>query len=206
MESERNIAEIAKEYAVKCHTETNHTYQDQPYTFHLEMVDDIGDTFIDLIPATHQNNVRGGIWTHDCCEDCRQTFNNVMKATNKQVAELAYAVTNEKGKNRAERANSKYYRGIRRTPFAKFIKLADRIANVKYSYEKRHAYKGESMFVKYRQENANFIWKLIKPEWYEVHQHVIHLLMGSKDYLRYRKSGDKYAPMIMYLENFFDNN
>jgi (p)ppGpp synthase/HD superfamily hydrolase len=49
------------------------------------------------------------------------------------VAEITYALTNEKGKNRKERANAKYYKGIRETPYATFIKLCDRLANVSYS-------------------------------------------------------------------------
>ena len=49
------------------------------------------------------------------------------------IVDIIYAVTNEKGKNRNERANEKYYEGIRSTPGAVFVKLCDRIANVQYS-------------------------------------------------------------------------
>lgn len=197
-----NIAEKAKAYAFKCHEETNHLYDGKPYgSAHLELVNDVIEAFIELIPVPDQDNVRGGGWTHDTVEDCRQTYNDVKKATNETVAELAYALTNEKGKTRAERANDKYYAGIRKVKYAKFLKLADRIANVTYSYQKRQSYKGEGMFVKYGKENPDFIWKLIKPEWYEIHQHIGRLMVGKKNYIFYRKYNDVYLPLINHLEN-----
>ena len=196
-----NIAEKSKAYAFKCHEETNHLYDGKPYgPTHLELVSQMVEVFIPLIPAEDQDDVRGGAWTHDVIEDCRQTYNDVKKATNKAVAELAYALTNEKGKTRSERANNKYYAGIRKTKYAKFLKLADRMANVIYSSRKRQAYKGEGMFEKYGKENQNFVWKLVKPEWYEVHQYLIQFIIGHKSYVRYRKANDKYAPMILHLE------
>jgi hypothetical protein len=33
---------------------------------------------------------------HDVIEDCRETCNDVKKATNEEIAELAYALTNKK--------------------------------------------------------------------------------------------------------------
>jgi hypothetical protein len=203
---EIDIVERAKLYAISCHEKVNQMYDGKPYSYHLGMAVDFGEMFIELIPEQHRKNVISGIWGHDLSEDCRKTFNDIKKSLNKEVAELVYAVTNEKGKTRAERANSKYYTGIRITPFAKFIKLADRLANVKHSHEK---YKLDpllagSMFDKYYSENPKFIWSLIKPEWYEIHQHLLRLLMGSKLYGRYRKVNDKYYPMIMYLENILN--
>ena len=49
--------------------------------------------------------------------------------------EIVYALTNDKGRTRAERAGEKYYKGIRETPYAPFVKLCDRLANVTYSCE-----------------------------------------------------------------------
>ena len=51
----------------------------------------------------------------------------------RQATEMVYALTNEKGRTRAERANDKYYQGIRETPYAPMLKLADRLANISYS-------------------------------------------------------------------------
>ena len=49
------------------------------------------------------------------------------------AAEMVYALTNDKGRSRAERAGEHYYAGIRETPYAPFLKLADRLANITYS-------------------------------------------------------------------------
>jgi hypothetical protein len=72
-----------------------------------------------------------------------------------EAADIIYAVTNEKGKNRSERANDKYYEGIRNTKGAVFVKLCDRIANVQYSKMTK-----SRMFEMYRKENDNFMTKL----------------------------------------------
>ena len=145
------ISEKAKHYAEKCHNETNQQYDKQPYFIHLQMVVDAAWRFIYLIPEQYRDDVIAGCWVHDCIEDCRQTYNDVQNATNKMVAEYAYALTNEKGKTRLERANDKYYEGIRNLPYATFIKLCDRIANMEYS--KTH--KG-NMFKKYTAEYPHF--------------------------------------------------
>jgi hypothetical protein len=50
------------------------------------------------------------------------------------AAEIVYALTNDKGRTRAERAGDHYYEGIRLTPYAPMVKLADRLANTSYSF------------------------------------------------------------------------
>jgi (p)ppGpp synthase/HD superfamily hydrolase len=94
-------------------------------------------------------------WGHDLIEDCRVSYNDVKHVLGQEAADIVYAVTNEKGKNRNERANEKYYEGIRNTPGAVFVKLCDRIANVQYS-----KMTGSRMFEMYRKENDNFVVKL----------------------------------------------
>ena len=67
------------------------------------------------------------------------------------ATEIAYALTNDKGRSRAERAGEKYYQGIRETPYAPFVKLCDRLANITFSCSAdnsdsrrmREVYKGE---------------------------------------------------------------
>lgn len=145
-----NLSEV-KMYAIKCHTETNHFYDKQfPYHYHLQMAVHIGLQFINLIPEKDRDNVIGAIWCHDTVEDARQTYSDVIKATNYEIAEMVYAVTNEKGRNRTERANRKYYDGIVETKYATFVKLCDRIANVK------HSKKTGNMLEMYRKENKYF--------------------------------------------------
>lgn len=128
-----NIIEKARQYAISCHSETNHKYDGYPYEVHLQMVADAAGRYAYLIPEKDQEDFIAAAWVHDVIEDCRQTYNDVLMATNKQVAELAYALTNEKGRNRKERANEKYYAGIRACPYATLLKVCDRIANTEYS-------------------------------------------------------------------------
>lgn len=149
------IIKTSKDYAVKCHSETNHLYDGKPYSYHLNMVYDIAYKFIHLIPEHERHDVLASCWTHDVIEDCRQTYNDVKEATNLQVAELTYALTNDKGKNRKERAGDKYYEGIRKTPNAVFVKLCDRIANYKYSVDT-----GSRMADMYEKENESFLSQL----------------------------------------------
>ena len=198
-----NIAEKARLYAIECHKRKNNLYDGKPYEYHLNMVNDVIEEFIDLIEEDHRDDVRGGGWNHDTVEDCGETINDVIKATNKEVGELAYALTNEKGKTRAERANSKYYRGIRRKPRAVFLKLADRIANVKYSKRMLNLTGKAGMFEKYKKENPKFIWGLIKPEWYQIHLWVLYVL-SPMNFLYYRIKNDKYSHMIIRLNELLN--
>ena len=155
----------AKEYAISCHVSTNHAYGPiHPYSFHLQMVVDFAKEYIDLIPEEHVQDVLAASWCHDLIEDTRQTYNDVKANTNEAVADMVYALTNEKGKTRSQRANDKYYQGIKDTPFAVFIKLCDRLANFKYSIDSK-----SFMALKYAKENKDFIHSLIdmKAELYE---------------------------------------
>lgn len=166
------LLEKAKLYAQKCHAETNHLYGGtNPYSVHLEMVVEVAYQFLHLIPEIDHENVLAGCWVHDCIEDCRQTYNDVKSATNTDVAELAYALTNEKGKSRKERANDKYYEGIQNTPHATFIKLCDRIANIQYSKQE-----GSSMMNVYKSEYEEFSDKLYDTKYSEMFVYLKSLL------------------------------
>jgi (p)ppGpp synthase/HD superfamily hydrolase len=143
-------------YAINCHTSTNHLYDGKPYVLHLSMVVQIANNFIELVPEQVKNDVIAACWLHDVIEDCRQTYNDVKQVAGERVADIVYALSNEKGKTRLERANAKYYKGIRDTAFATFVKLCDRIANVVYS---KHA-ADDRMFKMYQKEHEHFIEQL----------------------------------------------
>lgn len=151
----QNTSDLAKDYAIKCHRNCNQMYHDKPYEFHLEMAVSIGEDFQWMIPIEDLDDVIAGIWCHDLIEDVNVTYNDVLRVTNETVAEYAYALTNEKGRNRSERANDKYYEGIKKYKHSTFIKLCDRIANVKYSKDNN-----EKMFQMYKNEQEEFKEKL----------------------------------------------
>ena len=112
-------------------------------------------------------------WGHDLIEDTRTSYNDVNSKLGVHVADIVYAVSNEKGKNRKERANDKYYEGIRETLGAVFVKLCDRIANVQYSKMTK-----SRMFEMYKKENIDFMIKLgreVGNPYEEMYQYLINL-------------------------------
>ena len=159
------------DYATNRHLKVNHKYDNKDYTYHLNMVYEAAQQFIHLVDEAQRENVYCGCWVHDIIEDARETYNDVLQNTNITVAELAYALTNEKGKNRSERANDKYYKDMHAVPNAVFIKFCDRIANITHSKKQ-----GSKMFNKYKKENENFVKKLYKPELKEMINFIEELL------------------------------
>lgn len=169
----RNPIEIAKEYAIKCHTDVNHFYDiNKPYSIHLNLTYEYGLKYDYLIEESDWINALSACYCHDLIEDCRQTYNNVKSKTNEVIANIVYAVTNEKGRNRKERANDKYYEGIKNTPLATFVKLSDRLANIKYSkdndserlecYKKEYAHFKEMLYIDSLKPMFNEIEELLK--------------------------------------------
>lgn len=141
-----------RRFAIEAHHNTNHLYNGAPYSLHLAMVVEYAYKYRNLVSDTAFEEVVAACWLHDVIEDCRMTYNDVKNVGGKSVADIVYAVTNEKGRNRKERANNHYYSGIISTPFASFVKLCDRLANVQYSYEN-----DSRMFLMYRGEFGSFL-------------------------------------------------
>lgn len=154
------------DWIIEQHRKTNHLYDDYiPYEFHLKLVVKEFNDFKHTLPKDMyvDSSFRGdgditlrtielACWGHDLIEDTRVSYNDVATSLGIAAADIIYAVTNEKGKNRKERANDKYYEDIRNTKGAAFVKLCDRIANVKYSI-----LTGSNMYDMYRKENKTFI-------------------------------------------------
>lgn len=97
-------------------------------------------------------------WLHDVVEDTPTTRDEVAAYFGDEVAALVWAVSNEPGKNRAERA-SKTYPKIAATPRAIIVKLADRIANVEASKRSRR-----DLYAMYRREWPKFETSLRNPD------------------------------------------
>lgn len=149
-------------WIIEQHESTNHQYDKYlPYEFHLRMVHQVAKEFIHLITNSNdgETSLRESVllaaFGHDLVEDTRVSYNDVKGVLGYTTTEIVYALTNEKGKNRKERANDKYYDGIRSVEGAVFVKLCDRIANVRYG-----KITGSGMVKMYHKENPNFIQKL----------------------------------------------
>ena len=137
------IGEI-RQIAHDLHQSVNQTYgENLPYGFHLDMVAEGLRDYGHLVCAAEADILPlfFGAYFHDSIEDARLSYNDVMHQARAlmnedqafMATEIVYALTNEKGRNRAERAGERYYQGIRTTPYAPFVKLCDRLANVTYS-------------------------------------------------------------------------
>lgn len=148
------------------HRNRNHLYDGYlPYEFHLNMVAYNARKFVNIIsePGAHLAlDILIACYGHDLIEDAGVSYNDCKKVLGENVADIIYAVTNEKGKTRAERANDKYYNEMRQVPGAIFVKLCDRIANVQYS---KMTYSG--MLETYKQENDSFVTRLKAPREYD---------------------------------------
>lgn len=143
-------------WAISQHEETNHKYDKiLPYSFHLAMVAMCATKYITLINEPYREDVICAAWGHDLIEDCRVTYNDVKNQMGEYTANIIYAVTNPKGKNRAERGNVQFYQEMHKVNGAIFVKLCDRLANASYS-----VLNGSRMADVYRTENDSFLEKI----------------------------------------------
>ena len=130
------------------HASVNQHYgKDLPYSFHLRLAASYLTKYghQELTDASEFDTLYAAVYFHDSIEDARMTYNDVkaeFERLNKEcgcdihvvdAAEMVYALTNDKGRTRAERAGEAYYAGIRETAHAPFLKMCDRLANMKFS-------------------------------------------------------------------------
>lgn len=149
------LIQRSKEFAIGLHTARNQMYGEHPYSFHLEMVEAVGQRYIHLLPEGQRESAIAGCWVHDVIEDTGVSYNDVKKNTSLEVAEIAFALTTPKGRTRAERHNDAYYQGIQDCPGARFVKVCDRIANITHSKNS-----GSDMIHVYRSEGGHFWQRL----------------------------------------------
>ena len=121
MEKYADEIEKIRQSAYDLHKSVNQTYGDDlPYGYHLDMVvqgiRDYGHLVCvredDVLPLFF-----GGYY-HDSMEDARMTYNDVKKVAGSMLTEEQALMA---------------YQGIRETPYAPFVKLCDRLANITYS-------------------------------------------------------------------------
>lgn len=170
--------EAIRERAASIHSSVNQWYDKvHPYSFHLCAVADcVMEHLEDEMPEEDILPVIFGAYFHDSIEDARLSYNDVRRIAldymdERQAlvaAEIVYALTNDKGRTRAERAGEKYYSGIRTTPYASFVKMADRFANMSYSVRN-----GQRMAEVYRSEMPHFLESVVvggtvPGSWYHV--------------------------------------
>lgn len=172
----------------------NQKYGDSlPYNFHLKAVEAQGSKFKHLVEHTEYENkgnhvssrftsdelVQLALLCHDCLEDARLTYNDIRELGTEalhntiggeMLADIIYCVTDEKGKNRVERKNEKYYKELSNNKLAVFVKLADLAANTLYS-----KLTNSSMYEKYKTEFPKFKERVYVEEYKEFFDYVENL-------------------------------
>ena len=156
------------------HSDVNQFYGNGlPYSYHLDSVAEYVRRYGHFVCNLHQDvlPLMFGAYFHDSIEDARLSYNDVTKKALEiglsdvqayMGAEIVYALTNEKGRTREERANQRYYEGIRLTPYAPFCKMCDRLANLNFSAQQIDK-SNIHMLEVYRNELPHFI-TAIQPE------------------------------------------
>ena len=114
-------------------------YGDCAYTAHLVKVEEVTRRYFDDTNNIGRDLIIGA-WLHDIIEDTDTSYVDVKDMFGKDIAELVYAVTNELGRNRQEKAR-KTYPKIKKHPYATYLKLADRIANIECSQKTDQKFK-----------------------------------------------------------------
>ncbi len=138
---------FAKQFASALHADQRQLYDDgQPYSVHLDFVHDTLLLF-DFI----DRDILAAAYLHDVVEDTKIDQSVISSLFGGKIATLVWAVTDEPGKNRKERKAATYPK-IKATPGATALKLADRIANVKYAVDTKNV----RMLKMYRQEQPDF--------------------------------------------------
>jgi len=143
------IVEAARQYGIRVHNAAGCTYGDdnEDYIVHLDDVHMNVWEFEGVFRYENDRwNTRAAAYTHDASEDAQQTFNDVMKATNKEVALITLAVTDVPEMNRLLRhlmtlpKTVKDYRAL-------ILKLCDLKANSGYGKGAKNG-----MYKKYQKE------------------------------------------------------
>lgn len=125
-EKKEATLEDVKRYARRKHV--GQMYGDYYYDKHLHDVSHVLAEFgfsKEAYPHLHK-----ACYTHDIFEDTATSYNDVKKRFGEMVAEISYAVTDELGRNRKERA-AKTHPKIKGFYEATVIKLCDRVANIR---------------------------------------------------------------------------
>jgi (p)ppGpp synthase/HD superfamily hydrolase len=146
-------------FAISSHINRNLLYGEDQYYVHLHLAYRFAKKYIHLLPEGEiRLHVLQAIWLHDTMEDCSITYNDLLKHFNRDVAEIVYLLSNNRGRTRSERADDNYYATMRESAGAVFSKICDRLANVLNSKIEE-----SSMLEKYKSELPKFEERLQTP-------------------------------------------
>ncbi len=145
------LVDGAKAFAVKHHG--SQLYGEHPYEKHLTDVVQVLKGHIHEFPS-HDEVLAAG-WLHDTVEDTPIKMRDIYREFGPVVGELVFAVTNENGRNRKEKTVKTMLKVREAGVPALAVKLADRIANSRFSKAN-----GSSQFGMYQKEYPFVRWFL----------------------------------------------
>lgn len=131
-------------YSIQAHE--GQFYGVRNYSYHLQQVYNVGLLFTD------NEDILCSCWLHDTLEDTSIKYKQLQEEFNKEIAEIVFAVTDELGRNRKER-KAKTYPKIASNEKAIYVKLFDRIANIKESLRLEN---GKHLLM-YKDEHKDFM-------------------------------------------------
>lgn len=157
---------------VYCNQKYDETGMNVPYSFHLKAVVKQVEKYKSLLPSNEYFYISMcAAAGHDLIEDARMTYNDVLKQSRKEIADIIYACTELRGHDRGERHGEDYMKTLSENKLAVFVKLCDIIANVKYGL-----LTNSSMLKSYRKEFPKIKEKLYISEYYLLFEDIEDLL------------------------------
>lgn len=157
-------------YALKQHHKVRQTYDKYPYYFHLNEVCKIAIKYRDLV--NNDVNTYIGSLLHDILEDTHLTYNDIRNIFGLDVAEIVFACTELKGRNRKERHGQEYLQGLKDNKLGLFVKLCDIIANME-----RGKITSSRMLNTYQKEYPNIKKELYNEEYKEMFDYIENNLL-----------------------------
>lgn len=134
-------------FALMAHHSVRQTYDGRPYYYHVKSVAMTTLEFSILKGKELELAYIGALY-HDLIEDCHQfTYNDVKKKHGVDIADIVYACTELRGKNRKERHGDEYIKTLKESKIGSYVKLCDIYSNMKNAKETGH-----SMLKAYKKE------------------------------------------------------
>ena len=168
-DSHRGCHESFHDWACEQHDQSGCEYSGYPYKLHLDAVLNVAKQYLYLIEDEGDKfNVLVACSGHDLIEDTKVSYNTIAKhkllpsydENGTKIADIIFNVTNELGRNRKERS-VKTYPKIASCRLSTFVKLCDRLSNLKFSY---YVNDEKGMFELYKNEAPFFFKSLHNPD------------------------------------------
>jgi len=175
-EQERYLADSSM-FVLLAHHKVRQRYDScYPYYYHLKMVTGFITKFKYLL--SDEEYVKAFIAGngHDTIEDVHFfTYNNIVEKWGVETADIIFACTELRGKNRAARHGAEYYSLLQQSELGSFVKICDVIANMTMG-----TMTGSSMLKKYRKDYPKFKQLLYKDKFKPLFDYLEQNLLTDK--------------------------